>query len=115
MEDYLKGEIETAMKYIDTPDMAYYEAECVMAYQYRIGPLALLPQEWLGMVLRAVGKTVEAADVEAIRWRDYEPYLLEQYDSKGFTLCSIDDEQLSLTYHNMAQKDDSIVSKRDCL
>lgn len=113
VEDYLNSEIETSMKYIDTPDMAYYDAECVMAYQYRIGPLALLPQEWLGMVLRTVGKTVEAADVEAIRWRDYEPYLLEQYDSKGFTLCSIDDEQLSLTYHNMAQKDDSIVSKRD--
>lgn len=65
------------------------------------------------MALRAVGKTAEAADVEAITWREYEPYLLEQHDGKGFTLRSIDDELLTLTYHNMAQKDDSIVRIRD--
>ena len=113
VEHYLEYQIETAMELMDDSDMAYYEAECVMAWQYRIGPLALLPQEWLGMALRAVGKTAEAADVEAITWREYEPYLLEQHDGKGFTLRSIDDELLTLTYHNMAQKDDSIVSIRD--
>jgi hypothetical protein len=113
VEHYLEYQIDTAMELINDPDMAYYEAECVMAWQYRIGPLALLPEEWLGMTLRAVGRLAEAADVEAIKWRDYEPYLLEQYDSKGFTLLSIDDEQLRLTYHNMAQNDDSIVRIRN--
>ena len=113
VEHYLKYQIDTAMEMIDNPDMAYYEAECVMAWQYRIGPLALLPQEWLGMTLRAVGKAKEAADVEAITWRDYEPYLLEKYDEHGFTLRSIDDDLLRLTYYNMSQKDDSIVRIRD--
>lgn len=111
VEHYLKYQIDTANELIDQPDLAYYEAECVMAWQYRIGPLALLPQEWLGMALRAVGRTAEAEDAEAIKWRDYEPYLVEQYDGKGFTLRSIDDEQLRLTYYNMAQKDDSTVRK----
>ena len=113
VEGYMKYQIDTAMELIDQPDLAYYEAECAMAWQYRIGPLALLPEEWLGMVLRAVGKTDEAEGVESIKWRDYEPYLVEQYDNKEFTLRSIDGEQLKLTYDNMAQKDDSIVSKYD--
>lgn len=113
VEGYLSYQIDTAMELIDQPDLAYYEAECAMAWQYRIGPLALLPEEWLGMVLRAVGRTMEADDVEAIKWRDYEPYLVEQYDSEGFTLRSIDDEHLRLTYLNMAQKDGSTVSKHD--
>ena len=109
VESYLNYQIEMANEIIDQPDLAYYEAECAMAWQYRIGPLALLPEEWLGMALRAVGRTAEANDVESIRWRDYEPYLVEHYDSKGFTLRSVDDELFPLTYHNMAQKDDSTV------
>ena len=113
IEGYLKYQIESAMQLIDQPDLAYYEAECVMAWQYRIGPLALLPEEWLGMALRAVGRCSEADEVEAIKWRDYEPYLVEQYDADGFTLRSIDDEQLRLTHHKMAQKDDSTVKKHD--
>ena len=113
IEGYLEYQIDSAMKFIDQPDLAYYEAECVMAWQYRIGPLALFPEEWLGMALRAVGRTDEANDVESIKWRDYEPYLLEQYDDEGFTLRSIDDERLRLTYYNMAQKDDRTVRKHD--
>ena len=113
VEGYLKYQIDTAMELIDQPDLAYYEAECVMAWQYRIGPLAMLPEEWLGMALRAVGRTAEADDVESIKWCDYEPYLVEQYDSKGFTLRNIDDELMRLTYYNMAQKDDSTVRQHD--
>lgn len=112
-EHYLKEQMDSAINVIDDPQLAYYEAECVMAYQYRIGPLALLPEEWLGMALRAVGREKEATDVESIKWRDYEPYMLERYDRKGFTLRSIDDELLMLTYYNMAQNDDSTVRIRD--
>lgn len=44
-----------------TPDMAIYDVECNMPYRYKIGPLMLLPQEWLAMILRANGND-EAAD-----------------------------------------------------
>lgn len=45
-----------------TPDMAFYNAECFMTYQYKIGPLMLLPQEWMSMIMRANGND-EAADI----------------------------------------------------
>ncbi len=121
IEHYLKSEIDDAKVGIDDPQEAYYMAECVLAYDYRIGPLALLPQEWLAMVLRAVGNNAEADDVEAISWRKIDVYWREAFDktvgkdlkTTRVTFRASDGERLSVTYYNLAQHDDSIARTND--
>lgn len=121
IERYLKFEIDDAKEGTDDPQEAYYMAECVLAYEYRIGPLALLPQEWLAMTMRAVGSDAEADDVETISWRKFDVYWREAFDSSagkdlktaGVTLRASDGELLSVTYYNLSQHDDGIARTND--
>lgn len=74
-------------------DPAYYQVESLMVYSQEIGPLQLLPQQWLGMILRAAGNEKAAKDVEAQRVIDYQPNkIVAVDDANNWTFEATDGE-----------------------
>ena len=67
-----------------------------VAFNHRIGPLALMPQEWLAALLRVHGQDDKAAAVASIVNRKLEPYSLESFDDKVVTLRDVDGNMMTL-------------------
>ena len=67
-----------------------------VAFNHRIGPLALKPQEWLAALLRVNGQEDKAAAVASIVNRQLEPYSLESFDDKVVTLRDVEGNLVTL-------------------
>jgi len=86
--------------FVDTmgadPFNALYGAECLSAFNQKIGPLAYEPKEWLALFLDQLGKRKEAADVRQIYCSDVEPFQLISYDKKSVRFRNWKNEEFSV-------------------
>lgn len=91
-----------------------YQAQNIVAFNYKVGPLALKPQEWLAAMLRSNGQAQVSTDVEktVMLWpaicdvlsNDDKLLVLKNYEGQIITIrrdehCEIGEEQL----HNCKQ------------
>lgn len=75
-----------------------YTAECALPYTMWTGPLSVLPQEYLGMILRANGREKDAGKVEKQEFRPVNLYRVEKaVTNKSMTLVCDDGTRLDLT------------------
>ena len=75
-----------------------YTAECALPYTMWTGPLSVLPQEYLAMILRANGRDDDARKVEEQTFRGVTLYHVEQAEKNvSMSLVSDDGTRLSLT------------------
>ena len=76
--------------------VAQSAAEASIAFRYQVGPLALMPQEWLAALLTVHGHADKAANVATIEAKKLEPYVLERYDRQSVTLRNVDGELMTV-------------------
>jgi hypothetical protein len=85
--------------------MSVYVAECALTYENKVSPLALSPQEFLGLVLRANGKEQEAKDIEEQEYRPLTYYKILNVTDKDVELEAATGEKLIVTRHNLNDPD----------
>lgn len=87
----------TKMFQMDEEDnRAIYASTNQVIFKAKIGMLALLPQEWLALLMEANGNSHHAETLRAVEFRDYQVFLLDRYDDQTIRLKSMDDEILSI-------------------
>lgn len=97
-------------------DQAFYQAESLMPYSEEIGPLNVLPQEWLGMILRAVGEEEFAQKVESQRMKKYQIYKVVSAETgKRITFEGVDGEQFTVTASELNNPGDECYSHKCAL
>lgn len=84
-----------------------------VAFNYRIGPLALKPQEWLASLLRIHGQNEKADAVGSIVSRKLEPYSLEGFDARTITLRDSGGMPLTLRRTKYLDETDSLLGSKD--
>lgn len=83
-------------------DMALRISECVAVYETRLQPLALRPQDWLGMVLDYNGRAEDAKKVAGQEYLPFDFYkVVEAEQGKGFTLEAIDGRKFEVSDDDM--------------
>lgn len=80
---------------------AHYGAECLMAFNQKIGPLALEPKEWMSLFLRIARQKDKVADVEALEATDVHPFLLQSYDKEKVVLTDWEDKDMTICRTDM--------------
>lgn len=63
-------------------DQAYYIQECLFPFQNEIGPLEILPQEWLAMILRANGNDTMAKEIETMEATSFQAFKIVNVDKE---------------------------------
>ncbi len=84
-----------------------------VAFNHRIGPLALKPQEWLAALLHVHGQEDKAAAIGSITNKEMEPYFLESYDDKFVSLRDVDGNLMMLHRTKYLNADDSVLKGKD--
>ena len=69
---------------------ASYNVHVQFAFKYKVGPLALLPQEWLAMILEFNHNAEKARLVRSVEYRDFDIYHTESVDDKYFYFIGSD-------------------------
>lgn len=75
---------------------AMYASSNQVVFKAKVGMLALLPLEWLALLMEANGNRQHAETLRAVEFRDYELYLLEDFDNETIRLMSLKDEILTI-------------------
>ncbi len=92
-----EGEAYARMMNMDL-NGGFYTAECALPYTMWTGPLSVLPQEYLAMILRANGREADAQKVEQQQYRKMEIYHVEQAEKKvSMSFVSDDGTRLTVT------------------
>jgi len=102
-QDYIQ---EVAEKYTEmlggNKNSAFYLTESLIPYQEKIGPLALLPTEWLALLLRTNGCEDKAVWVEEEKSIDFNACrLVDAKVGKGITFESAEGEQFFVSSYNL--------------
>ena len=87
---------------------AFYLAECTVPFRLKTGPMALTPQEWLGLTLRANGQDAIAEKVEKLQALDFSAFLILKAErGEGFQLMSVDNVVFDVTDENIGNPNPS--------
>lgn len=98
-EDYFieyNSSLARMMHLDEEDDRAIYASTNQVIFKAKIGMLALLPQEWLALLMEANGHSQHAETLRAVEFRDYQVYLLDGYDDVAMRVRGMDDEVLSI-------------------
>jgi len=114
MDSVLKEALDRQMKLCKgLSSVAQTAALADVAFNHRIGPLALKPQEWLAALLRVHRQEDKAAAVDSIVNRELEPYSLESFDDNVVTLRDVDGNLMTLRRTKYLNADDSVLKGKD--
>ena len=95
------------------PSVAQTAAMADVAFNHRIGPLALKPQEWLAALLRVHGQEDKASAVGSIISKELEPYTLVSFDDKVVSLRDVDGNLMTLRRTKYLNADDRVLKGKD--
>ena len=94
-------------------NMAFYLTECLMPYATKIGPLKLLPQEWVAATLRAAGNSEAAAVVGGQRFKEYRGYrILATGEDRSMTFEDITGETFTVSADGLNNPQDGCYDTR---
>lgn len=98
------------------PQLALRVSECVAVYENKLQPLALRPNEWLGMLLEYNGAKEEAARVKEQEYLPFDFYMIvEAEHGKGFTLETLEGKKFHVTDEDMGMPSDDCYSSKTVL
>ena len=93
-------------------NLALYHMESTLPYTCNVGPLALKPQQWLAMTLRANGKVEAAEKVENQKAKEYKPYkVVNVDDDKNVTFEDVDGEEFTVENKELNLMPDATIAK----
>ena len=73
-----------------------YSTMCQLMFKYKVGPLALLPKEWLALMMEPNGNGTAAETLRKIEYRNIDVYLLDKSDDTYIYLRSTDDSVIAV-------------------
>ena len=89
--DRLRQQAQEMLPYFHgNANMSFYFAENMMPFKTPVGPLELLPQEWLAMTLRANGNSEAADKIGNQHFIDYQLY----------KVANVNDDDSTVTFEN---------------
>ena len=94
-------------------DRGWYASMCQVFFKYKVGPLALLPQEWLALLLEKNGRQGQAEDVRRIEYRPFDLYRLEDFDAHFIHLSDTKERKISLRIDDYGDMQRSTLMKTD--
>lgn len=84
-------------------DLAFYLSESLLPYDNKIGPLGLLPQNWVASILRANGNTEVADAMGNQQFKEYRGYkILSGDEGKNMTFEDINGDTFTVSAENLA-------------
>jgi len=95
----------------DGENLRTYIAEALMAHAHRVGALALLPVEWLQLLMEAQGHTAIAQELAQCEYRVSGGYAIQDLGNQYFRLSSIEGDDDSFDIH---QREFNVTEKPDC-
>lgn len=119
-DEYLSTEIATAESFFHqemeewhVSDPIYYMAQCTAIFSYKVGPLAMTPQQWLTQLLRSNDNADGARRIEALRYLPLSLFSIVTYDFDTITLKSPDDELIVMDKHSFDDNINAAVRAND--
>lgn len=87
-----KEEYETFRKYLSKESHITYQVRSILPFKEKVGPLALLPQEWYASMLKSHGKKSYAKMVREIAAKRFDTYLIQNCNNGVLTMKDVDGE-----------------------
>lgn len=88
LENLFHRECEEWMPY----DPIYYMASNTAIFQFKIGPLALYPKQWIANLLRSNGNEDAAKRAEEVKFKTISVFKILKHDPESITFMNLDGE-----------------------
>lgn len=98
-KEFLLEEMESVCRLLNLDEndpRAIYASTSQVFFKGKIGMLALLPVEWLAMLMEVNGNDQHAETLRALEFRNYDLYVIEDFDDETVKYKDLDDNIYSV-------------------